>query len=120
MDGPSRGRDYFWSEDEERRAQSLLARSASDAEFRVVLGRTKSASQMRLSRKRTGRGAGRPYRPREVPERRDPNRVSGGPVPPRFVLEERERVEAHEPTLNEMYLGDPPPGRSALDRRINP
>lgn len=36
---------------------------------------------------------------------------------PAHVLAERERCMAYEPTPNILILGDPVPGRSALDQR---
>lgn len=41
------------------------------------------------------------------------------PVPPDHVLAERERVMATELDLTSRLMGDPPKGRSALDRRKN-
>jgi hypothetical protein len=38
-------------------------------------------------------------------------------APPSSVIAERDRVLAQPRTITEMLLGDPPPGRSALDMR---
>jgi hypothetical protein len=37
--------------------------------------------------------------------------------PPAEVLAERDRLLARTPTINEALLGDPPPGRRAIDMR---
>jgi hypothetical protein len=54
--------------------------------------------------------------PRGAYHRGPGNVIHSSPRAPAHVLEEAERVRAAELTLSMHYFGDPPPGRSALDR----
>lgn len=49
---------------------------------------------------------------------RPPARTPDGPRPADCPVAERDRVTAHWPTFEQTYFGDPPPGRSALDRKL--
>lgn len=47
-----------------------------------------------------------------------PHERGGAARPPQSVLDERDRRQALPETIGTRLLGDPPPGRSALDQRM--
>lgn len=70
-----------------------------------------------IKRKATNNGKGK-YRPPRPDHKSTHSNTHVTHIDvPQDVLQDRERRKYHEPTPNQLILGDPLPGCSALDRR---
>jgi hypothetical protein len=107
-----------WTDEETQRARSMKAAGAHDRQIAEALGRTIGSVKSRLEwitmsdeRREKVRQRIREYRGEG-----SPTTVLPFHRPPAHVLEERDAAASLELTANMIVLGDPPPGRSMLDR----
>ena len=107
-------RGCHWEDWETERGMRLFRRGVSFADIAQISGRTEGATRDHLAkfgacprRHVLAAGGGR------VVRYVDPVAKL---IPPE-VIEERERAYGADSTIHRALLGDPPPGRSALDRK---
>jgi hypothetical protein len=105
-----------WTPEEEEIGRRLLEEHASAAEFLEKLGRSKNAAENHFyyleHRAMVLRRRG------EIPVRRGPTRqVTIANAPSIVMLDDAQRQLAAPRSLTSGFFGDPPPGRSALDRK---
>lgn len=100
------------------RALRMRARGASDAAIGEALDRTPGSVNARLDWITMSEERREKIRQRIRGYRGDGSPVAVLPInrPPEFVLAERDAIAALPMTYGQRWLGDPPPGRSALDR----
>lgn len=105
----------LWSSEEAGIARKMLARGATDEEFRSTLGRTKSAAQTRIRYIDDGRV-------RDRAKARGKGRMTIAPMParnrvaPAGAVADAQRRASAPRTITAFVCGDPAPGQSALDR----
>jgi len=105
-----------WTLEEDEIGKRLLEENASEAEFLEKLGRTKEVARKHFyyveHRAMVFRRRG------EVPVRRGPLRqVMAARAPGIVIMDQTPRVFVASRSLTSEVFGDPPPGRSALDRK---
>jgi hypothetical protein len=105
-----------WTPEEDEIGRRLLEEDASEAEFLEKLGRTKKAASGHFSyvehRAMVLRRRG------EVPVRREPTlHVTIANAPSIVVMNDEQRQFVAPRSLTSEFFGDPPPGRSALERK---
>jgi hypothetical protein len=105
-----------WTPEEDEIGRRLLEAHASEAEFLEKLGRTKEAARKHFyyveHRAMVLRRRG------EIPVRRGPARQVTIPNAPSIAMMDYAQRQLVAPrSLTSEFFGDPPPGRSALDRK---
>jgi hypothetical protein len=104
-----------WTPGEEEIGRRLLEENASDAEFLEKLGRTKNAAKNHFyyveHRAMVLRRRG------EVPVHRPTRQVTIANAPSIVMMDDAQRQLVAPRSLTSEFFGDPPPGRSALDRK---
>jgi hypothetical protein len=105
-----------WTPEEDEIGRRLLDENASEAEFLEKLGRTKNAAENHCyyleHRAMVFRRRG------EIPVRRGPARqVTIANAPSIAMMDDAHRQSVAPRSLTSAFFGDPPPGRSALDRK---
>ena len=105
-----------WTSEENEIGRRLLEKKASEVEFLEKLGRTKKAAKDHFyyaeHRAMVLRGRG------EVAVRRGPTRpVTIANAPSIAMMDHAQRQSVATRSLTSELFGDPPPGRSALDRK---
>lgn len=105
-----------WTPEEEQIGRRLLEEDASAAEFLQTLGRTKKAASGHFSYVEHREEVLR--RRDEVHTRRGPTRHMSIADAPSIAMVENVQLQLVAPqSLTSEFFGDPPPGRSALDRK---
>ena len=111
-----RNKTVRWSLEENEIGRRLLDKDASEAKFLEKLGRTKKAASGHFSyvehRAMVLRRRG------EIPDRRGSTPQVTIPDAPSIAMMDRAQRQFVAPrALTSEFFGDPPPGRSALDRK---
>ena len=105
-----------WTPEEDEIGRRLLEEDASKAEFLENLGRTKKAASGHFSYVEHRAMVLR--RRREVPAGRGPTRqVTIADAPSIVIVNDEQRQLVAPRSLTSEVFGDPPPGRSALERK---
>jgi|SRR5271169_98075 len=105
-----------WTPEEEEIGRRLLEEHASEAEFLEKLGRTKNAAENHFYY--LEHRAMVLHRRGEVPVRDGPTRqVTIADAPSITMTDDAQRQSVAPLSLTSAFFGDPPPGRSALDRK---
>jgi hypothetical protein len=109
------GKSQHWSEAETELARALIARRASDAEFRKQLGRSKRCAYARVARVNAQIPGGPAKRALMVkpPSCSPEMRI----VVPTSAWDDANHRAFAPRSLTAWLCHDPAPGRSALDRR---
>jgi hypothetical protein len=109
-------RRISWTPEEDEIGRGLLDENASEAEFLERLGRTKEVARHHFyyaeHRAMVLRRRG------EAPVRPGPTRqVTIADAPSITMTDDAQRQSVAPRSLTSEFFGDPPPGRSALDRK---
>ena len=105
-----------WTPEEDEIGRRLLVEDASEAEFLEKLGRTKKAASGHFSY--VEHRAMILSRRSKVPVRREPTRqVTIANAPSIAVRNDEQRQFVAPRSLTSEFFGDPPRGRSALERK---
>ena len=105
-----------WTPEEEETGRRLLEEDASAAEFLQTLGRTKKAASGHFSYVEHRAEVLR--RRSEATVRRGPTeQASIADAPSIAMMDDAQRPLVAPQSLTSEFFGDPPPGRSALDRK---
>jgi hypothetical protein len=115
-DSDMREKRIPWTPEENEIGRRLLEENASEAEFLEKLGRTKNAAKDHFyyieHRAMVLRRRG------EIPVRRGPTRqVTIANAPSITMMDDAQCQLVAPRSLTSAFFGDPPPGRSALDRK---
>jgi hypothetical protein len=115
-DSDMREKTIPWTPEEDEIGRRLLEEHASEAEFLEKLGRTKEVARKHFyyveHRAMVLRRRG------EVPVRREPTRqVTIANAPSIAMMDDAQHQLVAPRSLTSEFFGDPPPGRSALDRK---
>jgi hypothetical protein len=115
-DSDMRERTIPWTPEEDEIGRRLLEENASEAEFLEKLGRTREVARKHFyyveHRAMVLRRRG------EFPVRRGPSRqVTKAGAPSIAMMGEAQSQLVAPRSLTSEFFGDPPPGRSALDRK---
>jgi hypothetical protein len=111
---------HYWSPDEERLIERLFHDGLNDTQIAERLpGRTRAAISFRRSRLRLARERKNYAKPtrNSAKEYLSRGNASASVEAPPEAVAERDRVYAAPRTIHMVLLGDPPPGRSALDQK---
>ena len=99
-----------WTPEEDEIGRRLLEEDASEAEFLEKLGRTKKAASGHFSYVE--------HRAMVLRRRREStHRVTIANAPSIVVMNDEQRQFVAPRSLTSEFFGDPPPGRSALERK---
>jgi hypothetical protein len=112
-----REKTTFWTPEENEIGRRLLAENASEAEFLEKLGRTEKVAKDHFYYAKH-RAMVLRRRGEVVPVRRGPTRqLTIANAPSIAMMDDVQRQLVAPRSLTSEFFGDPPPGRSALDRK---
>jgi hypothetical protein len=114
-DSNMREKTIPWTPEEDEIGRRLLEEHAGEAEFLEKLGRTKEVVKKHFyyveHRAMVLRRRG------ELPVCRGPTRLTIANAPSIAMMDDAQRQLVAPRSLSSEFFGDPPPGRSALDRK---